>query len=48
MSMFDWALPLHVALFEASLMGQLALGISDFLYQTPGGRFVPAPSGGRS
>jgi hypothetical protein len=46
MSMFDWALSLHVALFEASLMGQLALGMSPFLYQTPGGRFVPAPSAG--
>jgi hypothetical protein len=44
MDMFDWGNPFDVQRFELSIAGQLAFGIGDFIYQTPGGRFVPSPA----
>jgi hypothetical protein len=43
MDMFDWTNPFDVQRFELSVAGQLAFGIGTFIYQTPGGRFVPSP-----
>lgn len=44
MDMFDWASPYDVNRFALSVSGQLAFGLGDFIYQTPGGRFVPDPA----
>ena len=44
MGMFDWSSPYDVNRFALSVSGQLAFGIGDFIYQSPGGRFVPSPA----
>lgn len=44
MGMFNWANPFDVNRFALSVSGQLAFGLGDFIYQTPGGRFVPDPA----
>ena len=44
MDMYDWSSAFDINRFALSVSGQLAFGLGDFIYQTPGGRFVPDPA----
>lgn len=42
--MFNWTNPLDVTRFALSVSGQVAFGLGNFMFQSPGGRFAPSPA----